>query len=107
MTSRISFLSAVLAAGAFAALPALADSTTPAPSSAVQPPAAQVQSSVKAAGTQASTDAHADVNAKKDKLSTEKKKHEQVAEHPGKVMKDAATTGTGTSTTGKSETTKQ
>jgi hypothetical protein len=108
MTSRLSFLSAVLAAGAFAALPAFAEGTSPAPAS-VQPPAAQVQPSVKTPAAQASTDAHADVksDAKKDKLSTEKKKHERIAEHPVKTMKDGANTSTSTNTVGKSEPTKQ
>ena len=108
MTSRLSFLSAVFAAGAFAALPALAEGTSPAPS-AVQPPAAQVQSSVKTPDVQASTGAHADVksDAKKDKHSTETKKHERIAEHPVKPMKDGATGSASTGSAVKSEPTKQ
>lgn len=95
MNRKISLLSAALAMGTFAALPALAEGTSPA-SPVVQPPAAQVETGVKTHGAQASTDIHANVksDAHKDKLGKAKKRHEQMAEHPGTAMKGGASTDT-------------
>src|SRR5579885_3593930 len=65
MTSRISLLSAALAVGALVALPALAE--TPSPASNVQ----------------ASVDAKTDVKRDAHKVTKSKKPHEQTAAKPG------------------------
>jgi photosystem II stability/assembly factor-like uncharacterized protein len=69
MTIRISLLSAALALGTFAALPALAQSmTSPSPV-----PSATTESTVKSPAG--------------DKAAPDKKTHEQVAQHPGAATK--------------------
>jgi hypothetical protein len=102
MIRSISFLSAAFAVGALVALPALAETPSPA-SSTVPPTSAQVQTGVKTPAAQASTDLKGDIkgDAHKDKLSKDKKHSEVVATHPGTVVKDGASAGT------KSEPTKQ
>jgi hypothetical protein len=105
MTSRISLLSAVFAIGALAALPALAEGNSAAPSPVS--PAPKAETIVTAPGVQASTDVHADVkkDAHKDKLTKSKKAHEQVAAHPAPATKPGtsapsmSTESTGTATT--------
>ena len=91
MTTKISLLSAALAIGSFAALPALAQSmTSPAP-------AASVEGGVK---TDAKVQSPAEVKAKT-KAAQNTKLHQQVAQHPsaaakagGTVKSDAATPDT-------------
>jgi len=98
MTRRTSLLSAVLAIGTLAALPALAEGTASSPV-----PPAPTETSVKTPATQASTDAHADIKTgtHKEKVTKSKKSHEQVANKPGTAMQS------GTGTDGKSEPAKQ
>jgi hypothetical protein len=72
MTTRISLLSAALAIGTVAALPALAQTmTAPAPSASIESTAKTPANEHKAA----------------DKAAQDKKAHEQVAQHPGAAAK--------------------
>ncbi|HZT50476.1 MAG TPA: hypothetical protein VFA22_01000 [Stellaceae bacterium] len=75
MTSRISLLSAALAVGALVALPALAE--TPSPASNVQ----------------ASVDAKTDVKRDAHKVTKSKKPHEQTAAKPGSTAREHGKTG--------------
>ena len=77
MTTRISLLSTALALGTFAALPALAQTMTPAS------PAPSTQSGTPGTVKPQANDEH----KSKDKTAKEKTYREQVAQHPGAATK--------------------
>jgi hypothetical protein len=92
MTTRISLLSAALAIGTLAALPALAQTMTPASPA----PSVSVESGVHAdtakSGVQTDAKTQSPTQHKaKDKAALEKKRHEQVAQHPGAAAKTDGT----------------
>ena len=89
MTTRISFLSAALAIGTFAALPALAQTMTPASPA----PSASIESGVRAdtGKTGAQSTVKLQNEERKDKAAQDKKAHEQVAQHPGAAVKTDGT----------------
>ena len=81
MTTRISLLSAALALGTFAALPALAQTMTPAS------PAPSAQSGTPSNVKLPANDEH----KSKGKAAKEKTSHEQVAQRPGAATKTDST----------------